>query len=812
MFISYCHKDDSYLREMEKWISPLIVPTKLNYWYDKKLNGGDKLLKINEKLEKSDIVLILLSQNYLASESCKKELDFALENQNSKTIIPVILSTCTWLDTGCSKNLALPKDGLPIDDWQSKEKAWKDVYDGLKIVIADREQYYSIQQSFTDEIKNIDFIKQGITKICLNDIFVYPCIIHNKDAFTQEIIKQEFFSDLSEKAIIVKGADFCGKTSLLRWLFIKYRELGYNPLLIDGNNIHQVRNFSECIRKAFDCEYIGSYADWFKSTNKIVLIDNYHHNISNSIIEYLRDNFILQAISISEEEYLAYYKNDPDFSEFYILSISQFPLTKQEELVVKWMELGLAEKDKEKIDDLKIDKLIEKVNNVITTNRIVPRYPFYILSILQSLEVFMPQDLEITAYGHCYLSLVVAQIIKKGIKPDQVDSCLNFFRELSLDIYKTKEEYSQLIYEDFKNNYDYYISESIIKRIENLDYPIISIKDNKVTFTLDYIYYFFLGMALAKGTEQSLVNEIINNIHLRKNALIIIFTVHHTENKELLDTILLHCLCAFDNIKPAELNSSETQFMNDLVYELPSDIISNADIKDNRRKINDKKDKDFENKKSEESELESYQAIDLNKGMRIIEILGQILKNRGGSFTKNIVQDTLEYTIDLGLRILNLFIMSCKSVEFRVLLRKMLDEVESENYSTRNFHMDNDKKIAFLEKTIQLFGYVSTVGMLNLIISSINSEKLTEPMVILRENKQTPAYEIISFLLQLNQDGIDVRELQDLFAEFDKSKNYWARKTLSYYIQNYLNTHRMVFNERQRVCTLLGLKKYIPNK
>jgi hypothetical protein len=815
MFVSYCHKDESYLNELEKWLSTLRNPPQLDYWYDKNITGGGNInQKINENLVKADIVLLLLSQNYLASPSCKKELDYALINQNSKVVVPIILSTCTWSETDCNEILALPKDGLPIDDWSSKDKAWKNVYDGLKIVIAEREKKYSIRQSYVDEILTIEFIKQGTSKISLMDIFIHPNIWHNKDAFTQEIIKLDDLNNLQKNnKVIIKGRDFCGKTSLIRWLFIKYKELGYNPLLIDGNTIHQTKDFKETIRKAFDFEYSGSFVDWFKTNNKIVLIDNYQHNISNGIVEYLSENTLFLAICITEEEYLVYYKDDPDYSEFSVLSIGQLPLAKQEDLVIKWMELGLTNGEKEKIDDLMVDKLLLKINNVITVNRIVPRYPFYILSILQSLEVFMPHDLAITAFGHCYQSLVVAQIIKKGIKPEHIDTCFNYFRELSFDMYKRKGDYIYSDYEEFKKEYisKFYITDSVIKRLENADYPIINIKDNKVKFTLDYIYYFFIGMALAKGTEQIMLNDIIDNIHIRKNALIIIFTVHHTENKELLDTILLHCLCSFDKIKPAELNTSETQFMNELVLELPNDIISNADVKENRKKLYDEIDKNSEIKKEDDS-IEDYKAIDLNKGLRIIEVLGQILKNRGGSFPKDVVRNTLEYTIDLGLRILNLFIISVKSDDFKKLLRKMLDEKENEGNSNRRYQMDSGKKFEFLEKTIKLFGYISTVGMLNLITSSINSEKLSEPMIILQEEKNTPAYDIISFIFKLNQGGIDVREVKSLIAEYDKSKNYWAKKTLSHYIQGYMNTHRLVFSDRQKVYKLLGLEKYVPNR
>ena len=100
------------------------------------------------------------------------------------------------------------------------------------------------------------------------------------------------------------------------------------------------------------------------------------------------------------------------------------------------------------------------------------------------------------------------------------------------------------------------------------------------------------------------INRIIDSINLRQNALILIFTIHHTKSKELLETILLHCICSFDYVKPAELTSEETQFMGKLISELPNEIASGKTVEENRKDVNDHKEKELDEEEDEDVSLE----------------------------------------------------------------------------------------------------------------------------------------------------------------------------------------------------------------
>lgn len=256
--------------------------------------------------------------------------------------------------------------------------------------------------------------------------------------------------------------------------------------------------------------------------------------------------------------------------------------------------------------------------------------------------------------------------------------------------------------------------------------------------------------------------------------------------------------------------------MEELVSQLPTNIISPKNVDETRRELRELEDKTLvESNKQIETEKSSISyeigATEINKGLRIIEVLGQILKNRGGSFEKPVVQDTLDNTISLGLRILSILLETLRTEDFANWLVLAVDKADEDYFSNHNKHLSDERKKRFVEQSIQMFSYAMTVTMLSRISDSISTEKINEAIVLLAHRNPTPAYRMVSFLSRLSQNGIDINELKDLITTFDKSRNYWAKQTLSYYVQVYLNTHNLVYNERQKIFSILKVD-YIPNK
>ncbi len=131
VFLSYSHEDEKMKEKLDKHLIMLKRNEKIYSWNDRYLIAGQKLEKsILEQLESSDIIVLLVSPDFLASDYCyEKEMKIALERnvKGEAIVIPVILRTCDWKNSPLKDLLAVPKDGIPINKWEDEDEAYYNV-------------------------------------------------------------------------------------------------------------------------------------------------------------------------------------------------------------------------------------------------------------------------------------------------------------------------------------------------------------------------------------------------------------------------------------------------------------------------------------------------------------------------------------------------------------------------------------------------------------------------------------------------------------------------------------------------------------
>lgn len=84
IFISYCHKDFQALQDLQQFLKPLQREGSLLAWDDRQIKPGDNWLQaIEQAMEKTSIAILLISQDFLASDFVhNKELPYLLEKSN----------------------------------------------------------------------------------------------------------------------------------------------------------------------------------------------------------------------------------------------------------------------------------------------------------------------------------------------------------------------------------------------------------------------------------------------------------------------------------------------------------------------------------------------------------------------------------------------------------------------------------------------------------------------------------------------------------------------------------------------------------
>jgi hypothetical protein len=112
----------------------------ITVWYDRRLAAGDQVDDgIKDELERADIILLLVSPDFLASEYCYGvEMQRAMERHaaGQARVIPVILRPSDWHGTPFGKLLATPTDGKPVTKWPDTDDAFLDVAKAIRAAAA----------------------------------------------------------------------------------------------------------------------------------------------------------------------------------------------------------------------------------------------------------------------------------------------------------------------------------------------------------------------------------------------------------------------------------------------------------------------------------------------------------------------------------------------------------------------------------------------------------------------------------------------------------------------------------------------------
>ncbi len=807
IFCSYCHQDDASLQALQRHLRPLQEHCSITVWSDKDILPGQSIsTSIEQQLSQSDICVFLVSSYFLASQPCMEEWHIVrrMAHNNPRLVrIPIILSSCMWQDSLDNGDiLALPTDANPISSFPNTEDGWFDVSRGMTRVVNSLRTLFSPKSVFQEDVDKTLFVSNG--RRTLSETFVFPRLIRYMDqpssSYAQEEVVENEDALLGLHLALVHGEEMSGKTALARRLYLHLVSARQPALLVDMNEIGRSIN-QRIFRRHFQDQFNGDFDLWDKLENKTIILDNLSSSgYMMQLIALSREHFDNILVFTKTDTFLSYFQDDERMADFVQLKIDQLTHESQEQVIRKWVDCAAEESS---ISDGRIDRLEDLVNSVVISNKIVPRYPFYVLSIMQTQEAFMPSDLDITSYGHCYYALIVANLVKSGISKSggEIESCLNFSEMLAYWLYtQTSDSGSQ--FSQFINEYkrDYVITEATLNRITGSEYGIIS---NDGTFKTSFMFLFFLGRYIAKNrdTTSDLVERACKDISLDNNDMILLFAIHHTNDEGVVDEIVLRTMCALDHLVPATLSEAECDRFFEIVKGLPKTLVDRQQVDEERkatRRLRDQieqsmGDRDLNHapvRRDDSRDHSDLQSEEIHRVLRSNQVLGQILRNKFGSLKRRRIAEIIETVGDSGLKLVNMF----------------LGENEIEERSSAIVSKFPDLDHEKIKRMLQTASFLWTIANIELVVHATNVPEVRQAMEEVVDNKDTPAYDLIGYFSLL--DGSEVltkavlRELKELWKKHD---NVFMRQIIALRTLAYMNTHRSGVRLEQSVCSVLGL-------
>lgn len=149
VFYSYAHEDKALRDELEKHLWTLKRQGLIEQWHDRDISAGkDWKHEIDTYLNSAQIILLLISKNFIYSDYCYGiELSHAIERCEAQeaTIIPILLRPCDWEGLSFSKYQVFPKNEHPISSryWHNQDEAFLEVAKGIREVV---QQWIDLQQ------------------------------------------------------------------------------------------------------------------------------------------------------------------------------------------------------------------------------------------------------------------------------------------------------------------------------------------------------------------------------------------------------------------------------------------------------------------------------------------------------------------------------------------------------------------------------------------------------------------------------------------------------------------------------------------
>ena len=142
LFYSYSHKDEAMREALETHLSLLRREGIIASWHDRRIIAGQEWKgQIDRHLDEADIILLLVSADFLASDYCYAiEMTRALARHEAghTCVIPVIIRSVDWSSAPFAALQALPKDAKPVTRWDDPDEAWTDVARGLRRAAEER--------------------------------------------------------------------------------------------------------------------------------------------------------------------------------------------------------------------------------------------------------------------------------------------------------------------------------------------------------------------------------------------------------------------------------------------------------------------------------------------------------------------------------------------------------------------------------------------------------------------------------------------------------------------------------------------------
>lgn len=702
------------------------------------------------------------------------------------------------------------------------------------------------------------FTHPNTDTVHLSDIYVTPMLRKLGK------VQREFNADVLTNAIeaegiryLISGNEASGKSSLAKFLFNKYYQMGIIPVLLNGmdfNNDVRKDKVLNIIRQKIKEQYASIKTPFSdekeKNPDYLLIIDDFHRAAKGNanywhVLTYNLENLAGHIIALSDIQIgLLDISDNPPFENYERFEILQFGPKERSQLVNNWFRLGLEGLEGDETRDLlrKTDEAKVNIKRILGKNYI-PSYPFYILGMLQAMEVVSVNNNNYSLYGFYYEKLINDSLFAAIKNNKETDFYYNFLTDYCFALFSTEGMNIPVSLEQFETFYDDYCSRYAIDRKKM---PLSRVKNNLreaniITIECDvkivqrYIYYFFIAKYISNNISHNdeikqLVIKLIHRAFRNEYSSILMFVTHLSKDKWIVKTLVDHANAIFKDIEPCRMED-DLNVINNLITEIPKKIVGVIDVGDERQKqlqyeaAIEAEERNFDNESINYQSFgidDDITQIDViarfNLAMKTIDLLGEVTKKYWGGLLAEDKYNLVMASYNLGLRALHhyLDIMDENRDDLINYIKKQVAErYIKDNMSEWSADLNKQEVKKVSDGLLFQIAFLASWVFIKRVSSAVGYDKLNLTYAEIMQNYHANSYKLIDLSIDLNYNEVDIERIEEY-------KKIMEKNHMSYMMLRELTLHHMClfddgYKKRQQVFQIFNVddsrqKKLATNK
>lgn len=681
-------------------------------------------------------------------------------------------------------------------------------------------------RSNTEFIQRLDDMPTPIynhekEKLKLSEIFIHPDLesmndrINKNDIDGKYLSAEQLLGDADHTLFILEGGNQCGKTSLCNMYYMSLSAAHKYPLMLAGKLVTNT-NLKRILRNAYENQYLPEFADYdkyeqYEKADKVLILDNFDkcklgRDIKEKMIKELLLQFGKVIITVREDKFIVDSLNYFSKEATVLYHIKSFGYEKRAKLIEKFFERysNRSFSPQEMLD--KTNEALRMVQQFLG-KEYIPPYPIYILSLLLSSTKMMGQSYAQTAYGHCYDAIITCALLTQ-VKDDDVSQYRNFMKHFAF--YKFDKKMESLSEEEFNEFYDNYKDRFIITSYDTCKSVLINSglliceDDCYYKFGYKYVYYFTVAEYISGIVNQTegklIIQTLCNEIESEEVANILIFLTYHIDDVTFIDETIFTLMASIEDVAPITLQKDDSFYssIEKLCDELKKetvDVYKKSDPKTVREELlrrQDSAERQRENLEEEKRQNERFKKID--KALRAIEVVGQIIKNRRNSLEKSKLKEMLVELYYAGFRTVN-YLGTTLSDDKKALMEDIIkdEQIGGDILKIRN-RLDYFFELTTFRFCLFVFGkIINSVGVKDLRWLYNDASAMID----------TPAAEIVTFSIESVYSKLVVEDLKKLINKY--KDNSAAMTIIRARVRSYLYNNYVEVSDRNRIASALRL-------